>query len=445
MNASSPSKHTAIIVGGSIAGLLAAEVLSRHYRRVLILESDRIGPMAAPRKGTPQDRHSHALLPSGMRTIERLLPGTCARLLEAGGVAGNAERFRWHDGGGLHQRVPDNGEVACFVSRNLLEHSIRERVLTRPNVVLRDGYRALGLVHDQVRQQVTGCRFTLAEGPGHSVHIEACDLLVDASGRCNRSARWLTELGYPPVASSEVQLSVRYATGRFRRDPGDLDGDHGAVLAPHPERGRGAVLLAQEADSWTLTLIGVDPQEPPLDEAGFQAYARSLPEPFLAALCSGGRALGEIERYVYNGSARRHFERADLPQGLLVLGDALCSFNPIYGQGISVAAMQASALADTLGGLDSADDPAWIARFHQRAARLLEQPWRIVAEGDLRFPQARGARSPTLRFAHWYLERVHRAARRDVRVAQAFRNVSFLQAPVAHLLSPPLAWRILRS
>lgn len=433
------SPRTAVVVGASLAGLLAARVLAERYPRVILIEADRLPRAPMARKGTPQCRHSHALLPSGSAALEALFPGLRAELMAAGAESAGPENLRWFDGGGLHCGYRDQTVNGLYASRCLIEQRLRQRVMALPALQLVEGVRATGLVLDPDRRRVRGLR--LSRPLGLADETLPADLVVDAGGRAGRAARWLDDLGLAGPRESRVGLRIGYSTRRFQRQPGDLDGTMGAVITPDPASGRGAVLLAQEQGSWTLTLIGVGEVEPPQDEAGFCAFARELPDPTVARLLESARPLDVIERYAFTGSLRRHYESAlGLPDGLVAVGDAFCSFNPIYGQGMSVAGLQALALQQAL----DSDERGWQRRYLRAAARAIDGPWRIAAEGDLRFEGAQGRRPLGLGLSHALLARVHRAARHDPQVARAFARVAFLLESPTSLLRPGLLWRVLR-
>lgn len=425
----------AVVAGGSLAGLLAARVLSEHFDEVLLVDPEAPDAQTGLRRHVPQALHSHALLPSGLAALESLLPGLTRSVLDAGARRGGTERLRWWDGGGWHHRYELEGADGLYVSRPLLERVVRERVLDRPRIRARYGDKVVGLLRGE-EGEVVGCR--IAEGSTQETGACGAELLVDASGRCAAATGWLGASGCTLPEVSRVGLRISYSTMILRRNEAAGGGPLGIIMAPSPRCPRGGVMLAQEGDRWTLTLIGVDQAGMPdsWDEA--LAFARQLPDPSLAEALEGAECLDGPMRFGYPASLRWHYERlADLPAGLVVLGDALCSFNPVYGQGMSVTALQACALRDLLGRR-----PGWERRFQRRASELLTSPWRIVVENDLRFPGAEGPRPAGLAIAHWMLDRVHRAARRDAVIARAFGRVAFLLAPPSHLLRPDHAWRL---
>src|SRR5262249_10700326 len=214
----------------------------------------------------------------------------------------------------------------------------------------------------------------------------------------------------------------------------------GVIAASPPGSTRAAAVLAAEGNRWVVTLIGALGDHPPADEEGWMRFAASLPIPAVHDLAASARPLSEITVYRYPANARRRYERLSrLPERLVVLGDALCSFNPVYGQGMSVAAMEARALGDCLtAGLEGLP-----RRFYARAAKIVDIPWAIATGEDLRSPAVEGPRPPGFRQLCRYLDRVHAVASVDPVVCERFFRVLSLLAPPSALLSPAVAWRVL--
>lgn len=437
-----PTARThAVVLGASMAGLLTARVLSEHFDRVTIVERDPVADRPEARKGQPQTRHLHGLLSSGMAILSGYFPDL-PESLQAGGaiVSDMGEGMHWHTYGGL--RVPATvGQNAALMSRPFLEQLVRQRTLARPNVALRDGTAAVGLL----------------EGPGRSVagvRVEAgevtatldADLVVDCGGRGSRSPAWLRALGYPAPETSEVEVDVGYATRIFRRDPADPRGRQWLLYTPEaPRETRFGGMFPLEGDRWIVSMGGWAGDHCPTDEAGFLAYARSLPLPEIAAVVANAEPLSDIYAYRFNLSLRRHYERLKrFPEGYLVLGDAICSFNPTYGQGMTSAAMQAQALDQLLherGGRLAGMAPL----FFRRAAKVVDVPWQLAVGEDFRFPQTVGKRPAGVDQLNRYVAMVHRATLRDPEVTRAFLRVMNLLAPPASLLAPSVMLRVFRA
>jgi 2-polyprenyl-6-methoxyphenol hydroxylase-like FAD-dependent oxidoreductase len=432
------SRGRAVVVGAGVGGLLAARVLADHYPEVWLLERDALPAAGETRPGAPQGRHVHALLAAGREGMERLFPGFTAEIVAQGGVLADIERLRWFHHGGYQARC--TGIQALLVSRPRLEAQLRTRVLALPGVRVLERCAAL-FPEPGGSGRVRGVRLAgVHGGPAPGDWIDA-DLVVDAGGRASKSPSWLAALGFEPPAEESVRIGCAYSTRLYRRRPTHFDGDVAAIIVPTPPQRRGAVLQAIEGDRWILTLLGVLGDEPPGDAGGFVEFARGLPAPEAYAIARDAEPLSEVACFRFPASTRRRYERLRrFPDGLLVFGDAICSFNPIYGQGMSVAALQAAALARSL-----AAGPEDLApRFFREAARAVDTPWSLAVGGDLAYPGVEGPRTPLTRFVNWYLGKLQVAARRDARLTRAFHEVANLLAPPPSLLRPAVALRVLQ-
>ena len=435
-----PIREHAVVLGASMAGLTAARVLADAYQRVTVLERDPLPGVAAHRKGVPQSRHAHGLLAGGRAALEELFPGLTDELVANGALSGDLQaQSRWYNQG--LRLCPGPSELrAVAVSRPLLEGCVRERVRALPNVQVVDRCDAAGLVAPSDGRRVRGVR-VLRRADGSAEQVLEADLIVDATGRGSRSPVWLEELGYPRPAQDEVRIGVAYASRIYRRRPDHLDGDTAVVVAASVDRPRGGVMLAMEGDRWMVTLNGYLGQRPPADPDGFAAFAAGLPVPDVLEVISDAEPLGEVLPARYPASVRRRYERMDrFPDGYLVTGDAVCGFNPIYGQGMSVAALEALALRECLRA-----GPTGLARrFFAEVADIVDIPWGIAVGADLRFPGIHGARTAKVRLVNAYLARFHLAAATDPVLGRAFLRVVNLMDRPEGLLRPTIALRVLR-
>jgi 2-polyprenyl-6-methoxyphenol hydroxylase-like FAD-dependent oxidoreductase len=426
-------KH-AIVVGGSIAGLLAARVLTDHFEQVSLIERDALPTQAEQRRGVPQGRHTHGLLASGCNVLEKLFPGITQALVKAGSVALDIVRdSRWFFEGACLSRAPSNLH-GLAMTRPLLEAAVRERVLANPKVVRRDEVAVEEMVFDRASRRVTGVR---ASG-----QVLSGDLVVDATGRGSRSPEWLEQFGYEKPPGELVQVGLGYTTRFFRRQPTDLDGDALVVIPPTPQGKRGGVMLAQEGNRWTVTLIAHFGNYAPEDLSGFIAFARTLPAPYIHEVVSRNEPLGEAVSTRFPASVRRRYELLKrFPAGYLVFGDAICSFNPIYGQGMSVAALQAMELENALAL--GKRDVELAKAFFRRAAKVVDTPWSIAVGNDLRIPETVGRRTAGVKFINWYISKLHKAAHTDPVPALAFHRVGNLLASPPSIMHPRIAARVL--
>ena len=322
------------------------------------------------------------------------------------------------------------------MTRPLLEEHVRRRVLARPEVELLERRTARGLEAHAGR--VTGVR--LAPRDGGPDHTLPADLVVDATGRGSRAPAWLGELGFEPPREDLVRVDLGYATRLFRRSPSDLGGDYLVNVAAEPPNRRLGIGLAVEGERWMVTLAGMLGDHPPGDLEGFLDFAAGLPTSDLHELVVGLEPLGKAALTRFPAHRRRRYERLRrLPERFVVVGDALCSFNPVYGQGMSAAAREAALLDTCLDdGLERLGP-----RFFRAVRPVVDVPWDMAVGNDLRFPEVEGPRPPLLRLVNAYLPRLHRAAGRDPEVARAFHRVAHLVEPPASLLHPRVAVRVL--
>ena len=421
----------AIVIGGSMGGLLAARVLSDRYERITLIDRDHFPAVGQQRRGVPQGVHTHGLLFSGRRVIDRLFPGLSDAALAAGAVTGDLlADSRWHFEGGCLAKCR-TGLEGLLVSRPLLEGLVRERVLKIRNLTVKQDCVVEGLAGSDDKHRVTGVRTASETIPA--------DLVLDASGRASHTPAWLEELGYPKPEEERVEVGIGYTTRLFRRSPEHLDGDGVVVIPPTPEGKRGGVMLAQEGSRWTVTLIAYFGNYAPLELDGFIEFARTLPSQDIYDIIRQSEPFEEAHSARFPASVRRRYEKVSrFPEGFLVFGDAICSFNPIYGQGMSVAALESGALEESLNtGRVSAQD------FFRRAAKVVDSPWSMAVGGDLRIPETRGPRSKGVDFINWYLTKLQRAAHRDPVAAMTFVRVANLLDPPPAVLRPRVALRVL--
>lgn len=425
----------AVVLGASMAGLLAARVLSESFANVTIFDRDTLPAGAANRKGVPQGEHSHGLLARGVQVLEELFPGLVAELTERGAIPVDIMRdCVWVTGEQPMPRVA-SGLAGLCVSRPLVEAGVRERVRALPNVVVLDGHEATGLRFDGV--QVTGATVRAAGGGEHDV---AADLVVDATGRGNRGPTWLAALGFERPAEERVDPLTVYVSRDYRRVPGEQD--YTAIISsPNAGRPFGGVAIAADGDRWMVTLLGVGAgQAPPTDPDTYAEFAAKLPDPRLHALLRAAEPLGPPMRMRLPASVRRRYERIRrLPDGLVAIGDAICSFNPAYGQGMTVAAAEAIELRDAL----RAGREGLPRRFYARAAKVVDVPWDIAVGADLANPEIQGERTGKTRFLNAYVAKIQLASARSAPVGRRFLEVANLMQAPPKLFAPGIVARAL--
>lgn len=427
----------AVVLGGGYAGLLAARVLSDHAREVVVVERDRLPVGTADRRGAVQGRHVHALLARGQLILEGLLPGITEELAARGGRVGDVlEQTRMYFSG--HRMAPGtSGLTLVSATRPLLESCVRDRV--RPRVRLLEGCDVTGFALDRGADRVRGACVRHREDGGAEEVIEG-DLVVDATGRGSQTPAWLEQIGVAPPPEVVVRVDVAYATRRYRLTPEDLDGDIGVINAPTPTVPRAGVVATVEDDTALVTLGGMAGDRPPIDPAGFEAYAGTLQFPDVGDAIADAEPLDEPVRHRFPTSTWRRYDRCRLPDRLAVLGDAVCSLNPIYGQGMTVAALEVDALRRHL----EQHGPHRLGRWQRRLGRVVAGPWQMATGGDLQFPGVEGRRRSADRAVAGYVRRLHAAAAADPALSEAFVRVAgMVDAPTA-LLRPGVAARVLR-
>lgn len=374
----------AIVIGGGMAGLLSARVLSEHYDQVVVLDRDDAPAAAGHRRGVPQSFHLHQMLPRGGLVLEELFPGFFEDVLRLGAFPLSAGTVRWINRFG--SMVLPAPEGVTSYSRVLVEQAIRERVQELPNVHFRHGRTVIELFATPDGGRITGVGYR-SRGRLESGYTMSADLVVDASGRSSKLPQWLSALGHdlPPeeTVTSSIGYSTRYYRARAHRDDAVL------VIENDCSTGNpmGGVLKRVEDDIWIVGLSGIGGHHPATDAAGFDRGLTELISPALAEALRDAEPLTAPRGYRIPASRRRHYEQlSQWPAGLVVLGDALSSVDPIYGQGMTVAAIQAQSLGALLRDNDG---PAFERVVLARMLRDSYPAWWLSALEDLRWPGVR--------------------------------------------------------
>lgn len=433
-----PSGSHAVVVGASLAGLLAGRALARHFEKVTILERDDLAAIASggPRRGVPQARHVHVLLRGGLDAVESLLPGIGSELDGCGVLTDMSSELWWFHFGVWKLRFP-SGITSFFCDRLALERAIRRRVEAIGNIELRSGATAEGLLAEGGR--VTGVQVANQEKPQI-----AADLVIDASGRGSRAPQWLADLGYPRPEVSEVGVDVGYAS-RLYRIPADCEHDWKvmAIFPRPPETKRVGMMYPLAGGRMLVTLGGWCGDHPPTDDEGYTDFAATLPAPDIHRFVEAADPLTPIVVHRFPSNLRRRYERsARWPEGFAVVGDAACSFNPIYGQGMSVGALQAEALDQALASR-SFRKPGFARGFQKRVARLASTPWLLATGEDFRYPEATGDRPPGIRLVSRYFGHVLELSAESPAIHRRFLKVmNFLAGPLV-MFTPGVVLRVL--
>jgi 2-polyprenyl-6-methoxyphenol hydroxylase-like FAD-dependent oxidoreductase len=438
----------AVVIGGSVAGLMTARVLADHFDAVTVLERDPVNERPALRQSIPQGSHLHGLLLGGERVMAALYPGF-AQSLEALGAArcraGTEMAFYLPTGKafsmtGTVREPRDLGFDVTCQSRALLEHCVRHHTLQQANIAFAGESTVRGLIYADGR--VRGVYYTQA---GDSRCL-AADLVVDAGGRRSQTPRWLAALGCPAPEVTTIGVDIAYASTKFRvpetyDEPERLLG----FIGPPPDFPDGGILEIIEQGTWHVTVMGRFGNYPPHDAAGFLAFAKGLHTPKLYDLIKDAERVADITTYRFPTSLRHHYERlTTIPAGLVVLGDAISSVNPFYGQGMSAAALQVEALQQLLSeraaqgrGLDGlAGD------FYPQAAAVVDRPWTLAALRDFAYPRTRGERPTDLEEQAQYFADVDALTAEDIDIQRLVTEVLNLAQPLSALQKEPLRQRV---
>jgi 2-polyprenyl-6-methoxyphenol hydroxylase-like FAD-dependent oxidoreductase len=435
----------AIVVGGSIAGLISARVLADYFEQVTILERDHLEP-GTVHKSVPQGNHLHAVQIGGLQVLSALYPGFREKLNAMGAVPlrltidtpiyfPNGVAFSLSGA----VREPHDLDIQLYSqSRALLEHCLRQCTLALPNISAECDAPVTRLI--ETKGRVEGVVY---KQNGDTLSLRS-DLVLDCGGRGSHAPRWLGDMGFRAPEETTIGVDFAYSSTRFRIKDGALY-PCGAFGGPPPKFTRGAALAQIENDVWLVSLGGRFGDYPPQDEAGFMAFAGGLPTPKLYEIIKDAERVDEIHHFRFPTSVLRHYERLlSFPERFLVLGDAISSFNPVYGQGMSSAALQAQVLGRVFE--ERTNSPQGLeglaAAFFPKAAEVVNAPWTLAANFDFAYPQTTGTRSPMPPEILRYLLTLDALTAEDIEIHKILVEVIGLARPLASLWDEPLRGRV---
>ncbi|MER5888661.1 FAD-dependent oxidoreductase [Streptomyces sp. NPDC001941] len=433
-------RNEAVIIGAGYAGLLAARVLADHFNRVTLIERDEITEETTYRSGIPQARHPHVMLAKGSQILEDLFPGLTAELHARGApVFDFGSGFRMLLPSGWAPRTELGIQVQSF-TRVLLERTIRSRVMAIPNVRLLDRRHVTGLTGGR---QITGVLTQIRNGQTASDSLERlrADLVIDASGRSTRLPQWLTELGYPLPKTRTVDGNLTYASRLYRIPPGSTaDWRVSAQTTFAPTIRSGATVVAVEDRQWLTTLLGAAGRRPPTEDAEITTYAAMLANPDLSKILTEADPASATYRYTKLGNRwHRYGRRGHWPERLLAVGDSTCTFNPMYGQGMTIAALEAVLLRDLLR--TRCDLNGLGRRFHRRVNKMLLIPWASVTSNDLGWQPGRPP--PLARIIRWYFSTLLACLPADPALYRRFARVQHMLDHPRRLVAPAVLLHVL--
>jgi 2-polyprenyl-6-methoxyphenol hydroxylase-like FAD-dependent oxidoreductase len=435
----------AVVIGAGISGLTAAQALADHFDEVVVLERDDLPATASPRPGVPQGRHTHGLLSGGLRALCDLFPNFSGNLAKAGAHAVDFGMHLDYNFPGLAPLPRRQLGVPTFnATRPLIELAIRLRVKERSNVRFRSGSRVSEIVATSDGNAVASVSYIRRHGELENL---SADVVVDASGRAMPTLEFLQGLDRIIPQDTVIRVDLAYSTAVYALSPDAMPGTKALLtMASAPERSRSAVMVLREDNHWFVTLAGRGAEVPPADSQGFLVFARGLEIPTVYNAIKGGRLQSEIMRFAFPESRRRHFERiVNLPRGLIPIGDSVCRFNPIYGQGMSIAAQEAVVLRNLLARQATQADPLdqLSQRFLAEIQPLIDNPWTLAALPDLAYPDAQGERPADLAESLEYQAALNRAAIHDPGIHQLLVEVLNLLKPASALSSEDMVEKVM--
>ena len=429
----------AVVLGGSIAGLLAARVLSDAYAEVTVIDRDIVTGVKVPRKGVPHGPHAHGLLARGHQILDELFPGLTPELVADGIPLGDLSGdIRWYFNG--RKLASEHSGLGCLsATRPVLEHYVRSRTQAVPNITLIEQTDIIGLVTTPDQSRVIGAKVQ-SQAKGSRPEVLEADLVVDATGRGSRASAWLESLGYQRPPEEKVKIGLAYTTRHYELNSDPFNGDLAINPVATPQHPRGAFYsrLTNNDNHAELSLTGLLGDHAPTDPEGFEAFAKSLPVPEIYESIRDAKPLTEPVTFRFPASTRRRYENLTrFPERLIVTGDAVCSFNPVYGQGMTIAALDAIALRDQLER--GVPQPL---RFFRQIAKHIDAPWAVAAGGDLSFEGVEGKRTLRVRLENAYTSKFLAAAEHDPRLTTLFMQVAGLVAPPTVMMRPSTLVRV---
>lgn len=434
-------KH-AVVIGGGIAGLLHARVLADHAEQVTVIDRDQMPEQPEARAGVPQGAHIHYLMVRGLQLLDEWFPGLHDEIDQRSGAPrvqiGIQTRYMLYQ---TWQPSIDTGMHTYVLERPHLEDMVRRRLLTHDNVRLMDRTEAIDLVFEG--EAVSGV-VTRKRPSGGEPETILADLVVEASGRSSKAMNWLEKAGYVRPQTHVIDANLGYATRWYAKpETVNLDWPILYVLTSPPAQTRGGAILEHRGGRWLVTVAGTNGDYPPTDQAGFLDFARSLPDPVIYESIRDAKPLTDIVSFRNTANRWHAYEKLDrVPQRLYITGDAACEVNPVYGQGMTKAALNARVLQQQLAaGL--VDNRA----FFREIASVNDNFWQAAAGGDLNYPGTTNnqTETPIQRVMRAYLSAVLRGTVRDERVAYAFHRVLNMIDPSTTLMTPGMLVRVLRA
>lgn len=423
----------AVVIGASMAGLLAARVASDFYKRVTVLERD-ISHDVEPRKGVPQGHHSHVLLTKGHSILNSLFPSFTQDCINQGAIIRDVrDRYDFYYRGYWPHMKTDM--TFTGISRPALEYLVRGYVAKIANITMQYGYEVQGFSYD--KNDILGVK--VSNRMDGSAFMLAADLVIDAQGRGSRTPQWLTDNGFLAPSESHVHVNIKYATRIYSRGVCDENARTHLVVHDAPHTTKAGCAIPIEQNRYIITLADMFGKPVPASHDDFLRFAKTLAAPDIFNLISKESPQGETHHYNFPYSRWRHYEKMSFhPRGLVVVGDAVSSFNPIYGQGMTVAALDAQTLGEWLKN-DKHNHKA----LAQDIAANVQHAWDISVGADFAFPNTIGPKAFGVDFVNWYFKRFTKLAPYNPELTRLFFEVTHLLKKPHALFQPRIIAQVL--
>ncbi|BDA69088.1 hypothetical protein MicvaDRAFT_0831 [Rivularia sp. IAM M-261] len=440
----------AVVIGGSIAGLLAGRVLINHFDKVSIIERDYFPETPAERKGIPQSTQLHILLTRGQQILEDLFPGLRDEIIAQGAVVLDMGRdVEWLSPFGWAKRF-DSGFEALSFTRPILDWLIHHRLQAFANLHFIEGGYVTGLINSADGTRVKGVKIKTNNQVGkQEVDLDA-DLVVDASGYGSYAGKWLNAIGYMAPEETFITAQIGYAS-RLYEIPSDFDADWKGVYmqAAPPERTSMGVLYPVEKNRWVVGVCDTTPGNRLIDESEFLENLRTLPSPIIYEAVKTAKPLTPIRRFQPPGNTLRHYEALkQLPECFVALGDSVCSFTPIYGQGMTVAALGVLQLEECLIEIKASGTLNGLtAKFQKRLAKINASPWIAATSQDAKYPSVKGiTKQPTgaEKFIGWYMNQVMKLTTKNTQTTLTLFEVFHMLKSAGALFRPQIILQVLK-
>lgn len=440
-----PFQH-AVVIGGSIGGLMAARTLADYFEKVTILEKDTLPDGPEPHKTVPQGHHIHVVLGQGKDFLEDCFPGIVREIEATGGnVVDITKDTSWFFEGSWRSRHTSNISILLSLRPHVDWHFKCRLLAEYPNVTMRENCHVAGFLANSDNTCVTGVRLKQGESATEPV---TADLVVDSSGRGSQTPDWLAAIGYNKPPEEEIGIGLCY-TSRIYKRPVNFNEDWKILMMfPTLSRSwRGGIISSVQDDQWIVTLNGSFGEAAPVDDEGFLEYARTFDRPDIYNWIKHETQVGPTKTFKVPKIRRRYYEKLSrLPDGLIVVGDANCAFNPIFGQGITAASRYAWQLGESLR-TQVAQSPANIKGFskayHKQISKHLDLPWFLTTMMDLSYRQTKGKRPFGMPVITWFFKCALETCSRNASVQQSFVKVMNMYAGLGALLKPSFVLPVL--